>query len=375
MLKNIHLSLLIGPAVPSPVSPEVIDALTSVEVTNTTAGPSVFQLQFNLSNKSPLHTIFLVSGQVPIPLIRIMIIATLRGTPHVLIDGVMTRQEVSPGQQEGFSTLTVTGEDLTKVMDYIPFDGFPFPGMPDFARVTVMLLKYAFLGIVPMVIPSVLMDVPIPTDYIPRQIGTDLQYTKHLAEQVGYTFFIDSPAPFVNRAYWGPHIKLGVPQPALNTNMDAHTNVEAMSFSFDAENKVLPIVMIQNRQSGVSIPIPIPTDITPLNPPLGLVPPIPKRLMQIHSTAHLSTIQAAMIGLAKAAKTADGVRATGSLDVTRYGQILKARSLVGVRGAGMAFDGLYYVAQVKHKIKRGEYKQEFTLTRNGLISTLPTVPV
>ena len=52
----------------------------------------------------------------------------------------------------------------------------------------------------------------------------------------------------------------------------------------------------------------------------------------------------------------------------RYGRVLKARQLVGVRGAGMAFDGLYYVKSVTHTIKRGEYKQSFTLTRNGLVS-------
>jgi hypothetical protein len=67
------------------------------------------------------------------------------------------------------------------------------------------------------------------------------------------------------------------------------------------------------------------------------------------------------------------VKGSGSLDVTRYGRILKARSLVGVRGAGTAFDGLYYVRSVTHKIKRGEYKQSFTLERNGLVSTLPRV--
>jgi len=40
----------------------------------------------------------------------------------------------------------------------------------------------------------------------------------------------------------------------------------------------------------------------------------------------------------------------------------------------MAFDGLYYVKSVTHSIKRGEYKQNFSLTRNGLISTVPSVP-
>jgi hypothetical protein len=375
MLNNLHLTLMIGPAAPLPVSQDIINALTSVQVTNTVEGPSVFRLEFTLSNRSPLHTIFVLSGQASIPLVRVVILVSYQGVTERLIDGVVTRQDVAPGSQQGFSTLTITGEDLTKVMDYIPFDGTPFPGMPDFARVNLLLLKYLGFGIVPMVIPSVMLDVPIPTDIIPRQQGTDLQYIRRLADQVGYTFFIDYPSATISRAYWGPHIKLGIVQPALNTNMDAYTNVESIGFNFDAENKVLPIVMIQQRTSRVPIPIPIPTDITPLNPPLGLVPPLPKRILKIRGTAHLSTLAAAGIGLAYAAKSADGVKATGSLNVARYGHVLKARSLVGVRGAGLAFDGLYYVAKVTHKLKRGEYKQDFELVRNGLISTLPEVPV
>jgi hypothetical protein len=81
-----------------------------------------------------------------------------------------------------------------------------------------------------------------------------------------------------------------------------------------------------------------------------------------------------MIGLASASQWADAVTGEGTLDVTRYGGILSARQLVGVRGAGPAFDGLYYVKSVTHKIKRGEYKQSFKLSRNGLVSTVPTVP-
>lgn len=66
--------------------------------------------------------------------------------------------------------------------------------------------------------------------------------------------------------------------------------------------------------------------------------------------------------------SSDAISANGSLDVLRYGQILRARMLVGVRGAGLAYDGLYYVNSVTHSIKRGEYKQNFTLSRDGLIS-------
>ena len=65
---------------------------------------------------------------------------------------------------------------------------------------------------------------------------------------------------------------------------------------------------------------------------------------------------------------------SGTLNVARYGRLLKARQLVGVRGAGTAFDGLYYVQTVTHELRRGEYKQSFELSRDGLLSTLPKVP-
>lgn len=71
----------------------------------------------------------------------------------------------------------------------------------------------------------------------------------------------------------------------------------------------------------------------------------------------------------------EAVTGSGSLDVARYGRLLKARSLVGVRCAGLAFDGLYYVDSVTTTIKRGSCKQNFRLTRNGLVSITPMVPV
>jgi hypothetical protein len=39
----------------------------------------------------------------------------------------------------------------------------------------------------------------------------------------------------------------------------------------------------------------------------------------------------------------------------------------------MAYDGLYFVKSVTSTLKRGEFKQRFELTRNGLISTVPRV--
>ena len=71
--------------------------------------------------------------------------------------------------------------------------------------------------------------------------------------------------------------------------------------------------------------------------------------------------------------SANAITCNGSLDVLRYGHVLRARMLVGVRGAGLAYDGLYYTDTVTHSIKRGAYKQNFTLSRDGMISNTPRV--
>lgn len=374
MHKGVHLTLLVGPVVPVPVPRAVLDALTGVEVTHNTGAASGFKLTFTLTNRSPLQTIFLVAaGQTP--MLRVIIIVTIDGTPQVLMDGVMTLNQLAPGSQPGQSTLTVIGEDLTKAMDLIDFSGFPFPAMPVEARIALIIAKYAVFGLIPLVIPSLFVDVPIPVERIPAQQGTDLVYIKKLAEDAGYVFYIDpGPAPGVNVAYWGPEIKVGPPQPALNLDMDAHSNVESLSFSFNTSETTIPVVLIHNQLTKIPIPLPIP-NINPLQPPLGLISAPITNVTVLRDTAKLSPMQAISKGVAAASRSSDAVEGTGSLDVLRYGRILKARQLVGVRGVGMAYDGLYFVKTVTSTLKQGEFKQSFTLTRNGLVSITPRVPV
>ena len=367
-----------GPFVPLTVPRAVLDALDTVEVTVNDTGTSGFQLTFLIDKQSPLNVLFLLSGGSPILFLRVVIVATVNGVGNVLIDGVITNHHIAPGDKGSNSTLTITGEDLTALMNQSDWSGFPFPACPAEARVALLVAKYSMFGVIPLIVPSIMIDVPLPTDLIPSQQGTDLAYIRALADRVGYVFYIDpGPAPGMSKAYWGPQIKIGSVQPALNVDMDAYTNVESLNFNFDQQQNKIPIVYIYNQETGASFPIPIPP-ITPLNPPLGLIPPLPSNLPPDLSPicddlSKRSIPQNVMIGMATASQWADAVTGEGSLDVVRYGGVLKARQLVGVRGAGVAFDGLYYVKSVTHKIKRGEYKQSFKLSRNGLVSTVSTV--
>jgi len=374
VLSGIQLSLRIGP-VPVAAPREVTDALVSVKVMDGSGGTqSGFEMVFELSARSPLRTLFLLTGGAgSLPLMRVVLVVTLNGIAQSIVDGVVTHVETQPGAG-GVSRLVVKGKDLTALMDIIEIPGLPFPAMPPSARVLLILAKYAVLGVVPMVIPSLADIPPLPIQQIPAQRGSDYAYVKKLAERVGYVFYLEpGPSPGTSKAYWGPEIRVGAPQPALTTSMDAETNVEQLSFNFDKEKKKLPVVFFQEAVSKAPIAVPIP-DVTPLNPPLGLVPPLPPAIVKLEDTAHMSAPDALMAGLAYAGQNSDSVFGTGKLDVARYGRLLKSRRLVGVRGAGLPFNGLYYVKSVTHEIERGSYKQSFALARNALISTSPTVP-
>ena len=389
MADNFTLSLAIGPVVPMPAPQSVIDALTGVQVTTASGQKSGFQLTFTVSKTSPIMRALLPAGYFDPPS-RVIITTTIRGTPTPIMDGVITRQEVSVSNDPGQSTLSVTGEDLSVLMDLIDFTGIiRYPAMAREVRVLLMLAKYAAFGIIPKIIPSVLMDVPLPTDTIPGHEGTDYSYLNQLADTVGYVFYVEpTPVPGVNTAYWGPEIKFGLPQPALTVNSDAHSNIESLSLSFDGMSSTLFIFYVQNNLAvpKIAYPIPLPP-ITPLNPPLGPKIPPPLKVVKLNrpdeqleentgpgggrdrvrerATARLSPTQAILSALGRVSKSADLITGSGQLDVLRYGRVLQPRQLVGVRGAGITYDGLYYVKSVTHNIKRGEYKQSFQLTRNA----------
>ena len=373
MADRFTLGLLIGPIVPLPVPKALIDSLESAQVTIASGQKSGFQLVFTTAKGSQILDTLLPAGYFDPPA-RVILTVNINGSSTVVMDGVITRHELAPSNDPGQSKLTLTGEDLTRMMDLIDLTGFPFPAMPAEARIMLMIAKYAPYGILPLVMPSVLLDFPNPLKQIPGQQGTDLAYINMLAEKVGYVFYIDpGPLPGMNVAYWGPEIKVGPPQPALTVNGDGSSNVESLSFAFDSFAKTLWVVVIQEPTTRIPIPIPVP-DVNPIQPPLGLRPPLPMQIKPIRGIANFSLLQAAGIALAKAAQTADVISGQGSLDVLRYGRVLSARRLVGVRGAGLAYDGLWFVKSVTHSIKRGEYKQNFTLSRNAFIPFSQEVP-
>ena len=375
MNQGFYLTLMMGGFNASPVPEAVIDALTDVQVTSTVGSQGGFQLKFAYGKQSALGQLQ-ASGYFD-PRRRVIIAVTVNGATEVLMDGIITKQDLTPSSAAGKSTFTVTGLDLTALMDFIDFTGIPYPALPKFLIVEAILAKYAVLGVVPVALPASIPAIQNPLERFLKQLGSDYEYVTSLAREDGAVFYLDpGPKPGSSVAYYGPDISkmFGGMQPALSINFDADTNIDSLSFSYDGTLATQYLVTIIEQNTGLPIPIPVP-NLDLLKAPLGARTPTVFKVRQLRPIANEDPIGAASVALGALFAAPDVISASGQLDVLRYGHIFKARQLAAVRGASSYYDGKYYVKSVTHNIKRGEYKQSFTLARGGIGSSISTVSV
>jgi hypothetical protein len=307
----------------------------------------------------------------------VIIAVTVNGSTEVLMDGIINKQDVTPDTKPGKSVLTITGLDLTALMDFLDLTGVPYPGLPEFLIVEAVLAKYAVLGVIPLAIPASIPNFQNPLDHFIKQVGTDYRFVTGLASLTGAVFYLDpGPRPGQSLAYWGPDLSklFGGTQPALSINFDGTTNIDSLNFSYDGTLATQYFVTIIEPNTKIPLPIPVP-NIDLLKAPLAAHAPTPLRTENLTPIANESPVGAALAALGALFKTADVISGSGQLDVLRYGRVFKARQQAAVRGAGNYYDGKYYVKSVTHNIKRGEYKQSFTLSRGGVGSSVSTVSV
>jgi hypothetical protein len=376
-LLGINLTLLLGPTVALPAPFELMEVLDGVEVNYSEQGRSGFQLTFQAGRNGPVA--LMDYGLMMSPLLkvfnRVIIMVTLNAIPKVLMDGIITNRQFAPGNGSG-GTLTVTGEDVSVMMDREE-KNVEHPAQDETIIVNKILLSYFQYGFVPIVIPPTSLDVPIPTEKTPVQRGTDLAYINQLAQRYRYVFYVTpGPVPFTNNVYWGPPKRIDVPQRAITVNMGADTNCESINFQHDGLSAAVVSGKVQEPKLNKSLPV---QTFTSLRPPLSSLPALPLELANakktlLGDTEGLSYLQALARAQAQTDESTENVlSASGELNALRYGGFLQPRGVVGLRGAGFMHDGLYYVKRVNHNIKKGAYKQSFSLSRDGLGSITPVV--
>jgi hypothetical protein len=160
----------------------------------------------------------------------------------------------------------------------------------------------------------------------------------------------------------------------LSVDLGPDSNVTTIRFHTDTLAPALVSGRIQDRQTGTAVDVQIPGSV---RPPLAALPLWATEQANIRSrrlrSGGSSTVTAFARAQAQVDRSIDALVAEGELDGARYGDVLRPRGLVGLRGAGWSHDGLWYVRRVDHDLARGSYRQSFTLAREGYGSTVPAV--
>lgn len=375
---GVRLNLLIGPeplAFPAP--PPVLEALTGVEVTHTDRGPSGFRLSFATGRSGPAAVVD--DPLVLLPMLtvntRVVLTAIFDVRPVVIMDGIVTKRNLLPGDEPGQGQLILDGRDLSVVLDR-EVAQVQHPAQDETVIATKIALAYAKYGIVPDVRPPLFLDPAIPIDRTPQQNETDWRYLERMACRHGYVTYVKpGPAPFVNRLYWGPPEGLSIPQKALSVNLGPESNVTGVSFGQDARAPKLVQGKVKDRLTGKTLPV---LALFPTRPPLGLVPETLTQARHLRKTAvgtsGMNLVQAMAAAQSEVDVCADEtVTVRGTLDSAKYNGVLEARSTVDLRGAGFSFSGTYLVRTVTHNIAGGRYTQDFTLSRAEMGAKLPVV--
>ena len=404
MILGVHLMLLIGPTIAVPAPLPLIDALSGVEVTQSDSGRSGFQLTFQIGRSGPLDIVDynLLKNPLLRPFNKVSVVVRFNLAPTVLIDGFITQLQLTPSDDPGASTLTVTGEDVSVMMD-LEQTTFPFPAMPEIVQVAAVLGKYPQLGWTGMVIiPPTVPNFPLPTHEVPIQNSTDFEHLTELAAQHGYVFYVrPGPLPNTNIPYWGPAVPPdaiagAALNSALSVSMGPQTNVGSVNFTYDALAPEMMTGELSDPDMNITIPVVFPPIGT--NVPLAPIPgavfqamrtrisrmdlPAPRGGAAVPDEERERARVAYGVSIAQAFERARSqvndatgrtVTVAGELDALRYGGVLQARSVVGLRGAGFTYDGLYFVKSVTHSIRKGEYKQRFSMRREGVGPLAPVV--
>jgi hypothetical protein len=306
------------------------------------------------------------------PFSRVIIKVILGATPYILINGIITYEQFIPSNEPGQSNLRITGEDISVLMDR---DDNPIvhPKQSDPDIIKEIINKYKKYIFKADVIEPSSFEQPSDRDRTPSQQTTDRDHIVSLASKYNYVFYVEPNTTEKGKvtAYWGPpKISKNIQKP-LTFNMGPDSNIpQPISFQYNPLSPTFFKGSIHDRNTHRITEIVTNTSkrTRMTNIPSWTVYKEFARHKQFRTTGGLTYEQAINQAQSETDKSMDVITANGELDTLRYGDILRARGLVGLRGVGFQYDGYYYVKSVTHQIRRGDYKQSFTLTRDGLKS-------
>lgn len=203
-------------------------------------------------------------------------------------------------------------------------------------------------------------------DHTEMQRGTDIQFLQSLAQRNGYECYVElnPESGIVEGHFHKPRLQQS-PQGVLTVNMGDATNVNSFQANFD----MLQATTARAANVDVHSSDQQSTDSDSAeDKSLGSASTVPadnprQVLMSGTGLTDIGELQTA--AQAEVDRSAFAITAEGEVNTVAYGDVLRAKRPVLVRGAGKQFSGIYYVQRVTHTFTGDGYTQHFSLKRNA----------
>ena len=289
---------------------------------------------------------------------ELSILVPVSGRNECLVKGPVHGQRISLQHGGAGSTLEVRGSDTTLGMDR-EVRSVVWADVTDSDAAASIVNNY---GYTPDVETSSAGHFEEKHALVQR--ATDLQFVRRLARRNGFLFWVSSDADGNETAHFKRPPLDGQPAAELVINLDSPT-IQQLDLEWDVERPTsvealqLDLNTKEDLDGGVSEP--------------------PQERLGTHGLADLSADARSMQLTAPVDDAGDlrargegalieaewFIRATCQTSLETLGWLVRAHTIVDVRGAGSRHSGRYFVAAVRHVIDAVAHRMEIELVRNA----------
>ena len=230
-----------------------------------------------------------------------------------------------------------------------------------------------------LIITEILSDteiIPHPetageSELVLNQNKTDIRFLRERATQLGYDLIFHD-----GTLYFGPFRLDGEPQETILVYGGPDT--QCANFSIDEDGHLPDAVSfdVAPESGSDAIERTLEPDQTLLGPDAASSQNsgLSEFAWRLDREGETSESDLEALAQAKANENAFKIKASGDLDGSLYGYVLRVGETVGVDGLGERHSGIYYVDQVEHSFSVTGYKQSFQLLRNATGDNLESAP-
>jgi phage protein D len=345
----------------SPAPPELIGVIQHLEVEDHADMADMVRMSVAISVRDGCGSWNVIDENTFQRLTKLRIEVNVgSGKTEPLIEAYVIETNADFANQPGQSVLNVVAMEPTVRMN-LKEKVRAWPNMADSDIAEQIFDDYKFTAVVDPTQPS--RD---ELDHTEMQRGTDIQFLQALAQRNGYECYVElNPESGKVAGHFHKPKLQQPPQGVLSVNMGEATNVNSFHARYDMLKPTTVLaanvdVHSKEQQSGDSDSLG--------DKALGSASTVytdDSRQVLLSGTGLAQTGELQTAAQAEVDRSSWAITAEGDVNTVAYGDVVRAKRPIMVRGAGLQFSGTYYVESVLHTFSGNGYTQHFTLRRNA----------